>query len=95
MGKPKIKPEIKTEKVPALASKWNVVVLNDPINLTGYVVMVFMNVLRIPRPLARKYMLQVHEEGRATVWTGERERAEMLALELQQWHLNALLEKDG
>jgi ATP-dependent Clp protease adaptor protein ClpS len=57
--------------------------------------MVFMNVLRIPRPLARKYMLQVHEEGRATVWTGERERAEMLALELQQWHLNALLEKDG
>jgi ATP-dependent Clp protease adaptor protein ClpS len=40
-------------------------------------------------------MLQVHEEGRATVWTGERERAEMLALELQQWHLNALLEKDG
>lgn len=95
MGKPKIKPEIKTEKAPALASKWNVVVLNDPINLTGYVVMVFMNVLRIPRPLARKYMLQVHEEGRATVWTGERERAEMLALELQQWHLNALLEKDG
>lgn len=95
MGKPKIKPEIKTEKVPALASKWNVVVLNDPINLTGYVVMVFMNVLRIPRPLARKYMLLVHEEGRATVWTGERERAEMLALELQQWHLNALLEKDG
>ena len=95
MGKPKIKPEIKTEKVPALASKWNVVVLNDPINLTGYVVMVFMNVLRIQRPLARKYKLQVHEEGRATVWTGERERAEMLALELQQWHLNALLEKDG
>jgi ATP-dependent Clp protease adaptor protein ClpS len=95
MGKPKIKPEIKTEKVPALASKWNVVVLNDPINLTGYVVMAFMSVLRIQRPLARKYMLQVHEEGRATVWTGERERAEMLALELQQWHLNALLEKDG
>jgi ATP-dependent Clp protease adaptor protein ClpS len=57
--------------------------------------MVFMNVLRIQRALARKYMLQVHEEGRATVWTGERERAEMLALELQQWHLNALLEKDG
>jgi ATP-dependent Clp protease adaptor protein ClpS len=95
MPKPKTRPEIKTEKVPALSAKWNVVVLNDPINLTGYVVMAFMSVLRIQRPLARKYMLQVHEEGRATVWTGERERAEMLALELQQWHLNALLEKDG
>jgi ATP-dependent Clp protease adaptor protein ClpS len=95
MPKPKTRPEIKTEKVSALSAKWNVVVLNDPINLTGYVVMAFMSVLRIQRPLARKYMLQVHEEGRATVWTGERERAEMLALELQQWHLNALLEKDG
>ena len=95
MAKPKIKPEIKTESVVAPAPKWNVVVLNDPINLTGYVVMAFMSVLRIQRPLARKYMLQVHEEGRATVWTGDRERAEMLALELQQWHLNALLEKDG
>ena len=95
MPKPKIKPEIKTEKVAALASKWNVVVLNDPINLTGYVVMAFMSVLRIQRPLARKYMLQVHEEGRATVWTGERERAELLALELQQWHLSAILEVDA
>ncbi len=95
MPKPKTRPEIKTEKVAAPSAKWNVVVLNDPINLTGYVVMAFMSVLRIQRQLARKYMLQVHEEGRATVWTGERERAEMLALELQQWHLNALLEKDG
>jgi hypothetical protein len=29
------------------------------------------------------------------VWTGDRERAEMLSLELQQWHLNSLLEQDG
>ncbi len=94
MGKPKFKPEIKTETVRALVAKWNVVVLNDPINLTGYVVLVFMNVLRISRGLARKHMLEVHEEGRSTVWTGEREHAEMLVMELQQWHLNALLEKD-
>ena len=54
-----------------------------------------MNVLRIGAPEAKKLMRAIHAEGRATVWTGDRERAEMLSLELQQWHLNSLLEQDG
>ena len=95
MAKPKIKPEIKTSSVIAPAPHWNVVVLNDPINFTGYVVVAFVSVLRISKGEARKLMRQVHEEGRATVWTGERERAELLALELQQWHLSAILEADA
>jgi ATP-dependent Clp protease adaptor protein ClpS len=95
MAKPKIKPEIKTTSVVAPAPQWNVVVLNDPINFTGYVVVAFVSVLRISKGEARKLMRQVHEEGRATVWTGERERAELLALELQQWHLSAILEADA
>ena len=95
MAKPKLKPEIKTESLVSAAPKWNVVVLNDPINYQAYVVVAFMNVLRIGAPEAKKLMRAVHAEGRATVWTGERERAEMLALELQQWHLSSLLEKDG
>lgn len=95
MAKPKIKPEIRTESAVSAAPKWNVVVLNDPINYQGYVVVAFVSVLRIARPEARRLMHVIHEEGRATVWTGERERAEMLALELQQWHLNALLEADA
>jgi ATP-dependent Clp protease adaptor protein ClpS len=92
MPKPKLKPEIKTESLVSAAPKWNVVVLNDPINYQAYVVMAFMNVLRIGAPEA---MRAIHAEGRATVWTGDRERAEMLSLELQQWHLNSLLEQDG
>jgi ATP-dependent Clp protease adaptor protein ClpS len=95
MAKPKLKPEIKTETLVSAAPKWNVVVLNDPINYTGYVVVAFMSVLRINATEAKKLMQAVHVDGRATVWTGDRERAEMLALELQQWHLNALLEKDA
>jgi len=55
----------------------------------------FMSVLRISAAEAKKLMRAIHAEGRATVWTGDRERAEMLSLELQQWHLNSLLEKDG
>ena len=95
MAKPKLKPEIKTESLISAAPKWNVVVLNDPINYQAYVVMAFMNVLRIGAPEAKRLMRAIHAEGRATVWTGDRERAEMLSLELQQWHLNSLLEQDG
>ncbi len=95
MAKPKLKPEIKTESLVSAAPKWHVVVLNAPINFTGYVVVAFVSVLRISRGEAKKLMRQVHEEGRATVWTGERERAELLALELQQWHLSAILEADA
>ena len=82
MAKPKLKPEIKTETLVSAAPKWNVVVA-------------FMSVLRISAAEAKKLMRAIHAEGRATVWTGDRERAEMLSLELQQWHLNSLLEKDG
>ena len=95
MPKPKLKPEIKTESLVSAAPKWNVVVLNDPINYQAYVVLAFMNVLRLGAPEAKRLMRAIHAEGRATVWTGDRERAEMLSLELQQWHLNSLLEKDG
>lgn len=95
MAKPKLKPEIKTESLVSAAPKWNVVVLNDPINYQAYVVVAFMSVLRIGAAEAKKLMRAVHEDGRATVWTGDRERAEMLSMELQQWHLNSLLEKDG
>ena len=95
MAKPKLKPEIKTETLVSAAPQWNVVVLNDPINYQAYVVVAFMSVLRISAAEAKKFMRAIHAEGRATVWTGDRERAEMLALELQQWHLNSLLEKDG
>ncbi len=95
MAKPKLKPEIKTESLVSAAPRWNVDVLNDPINYQAYVVLAFMNVLRLGAPEAKRLMRAIHAEGRATVWTGDRERAEMLSLELQQWHLNSLLEKDG
>ena len=95
MAKPKLKPEIKTESLVSAAPRWNVVVLNDPINYQAYVVMAFMNVLRIGAPEAKRLMRAIHAEGRATVWTGDRERAEILSLELQQWHLSSLLEQDG
>ena len=77
-----------------LESRWLVVVLDDPVNLMSYVVMVFKKVFGFDESTARKHMLEVHEEGRSVVWSGVREQAEAYVFTLQQWHLTAVLESD-
>jgi ATP-dependent Clp protease adaptor protein ClpS len=87
-------PEEKTATELALESMWRVVVLNDPVNLMSYVVLVFKRVLGFDEARARRHMLEVHERGRSVVWIGEREEAEAYVYTLQEWHLSAILEKD-
>ena len=77
-----------------LASPWRVVVLNDPVNLMAYVVMVFRKVLNFDEATAKRHMLEVHELGRSVVWMGAREKAEAYAYSLQQWHLTVTMECD-
>lgn len=77
-----------------LVGVWRVVVLNDPVNLMSYVVMVFKKVLGFSETKARQHMLEVHEQGRSIVWSGLREKAEAYVFTLQQWHLTAVLEPD-
>lgn len=77
-----------------LEGVWRVVVLNDPVNLMSYVVMVFKKVFGFDEQTARKRMLEVHEQGRSIVWSGLREKAEAYVFTLQQWHLTAILEPD-
>ena len=78
----------------ALEGRWRVVVVNDPVNLMSYVVLVFKKVLGFDETTARRKMLEVHELGRSIVWSGLREKAEAYAFTLQQWHLHAILEPD-
>ena len=56
---------------------WLVIVWNDPINLMSYVTWVFQKLFNYSRPKATKLMLQVHNEGRAVVSSGPREKAEL------------------
>ena len=88
-------PEILTETETALSSGWNVVVLNDPVNLMSYVVMVFRKVFGFDHETARKHMLEVHQQGRSLVWTGSKEKAEHYVHVLQTWQLTAILEQNG
>ena len=85
-------PQAETEL--ALQGAWRVVVLNDPVNLMSYVVLVFKKVFGFDEHTARRHMLEVHEQGRSVVWSGLREKAEAYAFTLQQWHLTAVLESD-
>ena len=87
-------PKEETRTALALDGVWRVVVLNDPVNLMSYVVMVFKKVFGFDEQTARRKMLEVHEQGRSIVWSGLREKAEAYVFTLHQWHLTAVLEPD-
>jgi ATP-dependent Clp protease adaptor protein ClpS len=61
----------------AVDRPWLVIVWNDPINLMSYVTWVLQDLFGYPRPKATKLMLQVHNQGRAVVASGSREKAEL------------------
>jgi ATP-dependent Clp protease adaptor protein ClpS len=67
-----VAPASRTETELALKGLWRVIVLNDPVNLMSYVVLVFRKVFGCDEPTARRHMLEVHERGRSVVWTGVR-----------------------
>jgi len=87
------------EEVPATAEQvaadlpWDVIVWDDPVNLMSYVVFVFKRVFGFPEHLARKLMLEVHEQGRALVASEPREQAERYVKELHGYGLRATMER--
>ncbi|MGZ5382542.1 MAG: ATP-dependent Clp protease adapter ClpS [Acidimicrobiia bacterium] len=72
---------------------WNVVVWNDPVNLMTYVVYVFRKLFGFSKEKATRLMLQVHNDGRAIVATGPREKMEMDCFRLHGHGLWATMER--
>jgi ATP-dependent Clp protease adaptor protein ClpS len=77
----------------ALDVPWNVVVHDDPVNLMNYVTWVLRKIFGYNAQKATQLMLQVHQRGRAIVWSGQREKAEFYAQQLQIHQLKTSLEK--
>src|ERR671919_90349 len=73
---------------------WVVIVWNDPINLMSYVTFVFQKLFGYSREKATKLMLQVHNEGKAIVSSGTREKAEHDVARLHAHGLWATLRQD-
>ena len=74
---------------------WKVIVWNDPVNLMSYVVFVFQKLFGYSRKKATKLMRQVHEEGRAVVSDGTREKCEADVARLHAHGLWATMEHDS
>ena len=72
---------------------WQVIVWNDPVNLMTYVSYVFRAHWGFSRRRAEKLMLQVHNNGKAVVFTGSREDAEKHTQAMHAWGLMASFEK--
>src|SRR5437773_4916737 len=73
---------------------WIVIVWNDPINLMSYVTLVFQKLFGYSRAKATQLMLQVHNEGKAVVSSGTREKAEYDVSRLHAHGLWATLRQD-
>ena len=59
-----------------LERPWVTIVWDDPVNLMSYVAYVFRSYFGISPEEADRLMLQVHNNGRAVVATGNREEME-------------------
>lgn len=74
---------------------WVVIVWNDPINLMSYVTFVLQRLFGYSRAKATRLMLQVHNEGKAVVASGTREKAELDVSRLHAHGLWATMQQDG
>ena len=72
---------------------WTIMVWNDPVNLMSYVSWVFRRHFGVDAFTAEKLMMQVHQEGRATLAHGNREHMERHAEAMHEYGLWATIER--
>jgi ATP-dependent Clp protease adaptor protein ClpS len=83
-----------TEKFVKTERPWNVVVWDDPVTPMSVVVVIFKRIFGYSNNKCTQLMLTVHHEGRAIVWSGNRERAESYCVKLQVAGLQSTIEKE-
>lgn len=84
------------DELTAADRPWQTVVWNDPVNLMSYVTFVFQQYFGYSQKKAEKLMLQVHQDGRSVVSSGNREEMERDVRAMHEYGLWATLEKaDG
>jgi ATP-dependent Clp protease adaptor protein ClpS len=68
---------------------WVVLLFDDPVNTMAYVAAALRAVLHVDGPTAEHLMMTAHNEGRAAVFSGDRDEAERICVDLHGWSLNA------
>lgn len=74
---------------------WLTVVWDDPVNLMSYVTFVFQRVFGYTRDQAHDLMLKVHNDGRAVVSSGSRDKVESDVRKLQEAGLWATMQREA
>jgi ATP-dependent Clp protease adaptor protein ClpS len=90
-----VKSDLETNVAVVTQRPWNVIVWNDPVTPMTVVVVVFKRIFGYSNNKCTHLMLTVHHEGRAVVWSGQRERAESYCVKLQVAGLQATVEQDA
>lgn len=87
--------DVASETTVVTQRPWHVVVWNDPVTPMKVVVVVFKKVFGYSNNKCTQLMLSVHHDGRAVVWSGQRERAESYCVKLQVAGLQSTVEQDS
>lgn len=74
---------------------WVTIVWDDPVSLMDYVTAVFQQYFKISRAKAEHLMLKVHNEGKAVVSSGSRERMELDVQAMHSYALQATMQRGG
>ena len=85
-------PVAEVEALDQVTQPWQVMILNDPVNLMSFVTLILRRIFGYSEEKATELMLEVHYEGSAIVWTGEMEKAELYVQQLQTHQLYAVME---
>jgi ATP-dependent Clp protease adaptor protein ClpS len=93
-ARPGTREERDVATVDATDTPWVTIVWDDPVNLMTYVTYVFQKLFGYSEPHATKLMLQVHNEGKAVVSSGTRERCENDVARLHAHGLWATMQHD-
>jgi ATP-dependent Clp protease adaptor protein ClpS len=91
LPRPVIKKRTKSED--DLAPTYYVICWNDPVNLMDYVTHVFMKIFGWNQQKAEKHMMQVHEKGKSVLIREGAEKAEFYVHQLQNYKLQATMER--
>jgi ATP-dependent Clp protease adaptor protein ClpS len=82
-----------TDTAQRLDIPWEVVLWNDPVSLISLVVRVLRTIFGYSKDKAEQLTMLVHTEGKAVVWTGDKETATSYCVALHGYALSATIQQ--
>ncbi len=71
---------------------WDVILWNDPVSLISLVVRVLRKLFSYDLATAERMTMSVHNDGKAVVWSGERDKAAAYCVALHGYALSATIQ---